>query len=277
MRPKVDGVWNLHNRLSKTELDFFIMLSSVVGVSGNPSQAAYVAASVFLDAFANYRNRQGLPAVTLDLGRIADIGFIAENEAARRGVRDLWSRDISGEEVMAMIKSAILTPLRQPGPGSSITGLKSWSPAADPVYLTPIFAHFRRAAMERVPKTNQAGGGGGATGRMREILRQAASVEEAAQKTCEGIMAKMSALLMIPLEDISSAKSMSEYGIDSLVAVEMRNWLLRELDSTLPILELLANVSLLQLSMKIVKKSKLVDPALLLEDGEVVYRCPKDG
>lgn len=90
-------------------------------------------------------------------------------------------------------------------------------------------------------------------------------------------MAKMSALLMIPLEDISSAKSMSEYGVDSLVAVEMRNWLLRELDSTLPILELLANVSLLQLSMKIVKMSKLVDPALLLENGEVVYRCPKDG
>ena len=174
---------------------------------------------------------------------------------------------------MAMIKSAILTPLRKHGPGSSISGLKGWSPAADPVYLTPIFAHFRRAAMERVAKLDREGGGsgdGGAAGRMREVLRKATSFEEAAQKACEGIIAKMSSLLMIPLEDISSEKSMSEYGMDSLVAVEMRNWLLRELDSTLPILELLANISLLQLSMKLVRKSKLVDPAVLLENGDVV-------
>lgn len=246
------------------------MLSSLVGLSGNPSQAAYNAANLFLDAFADYRNGQGLPAVTLDLGRIIEIGFVAENEAAMRGTRDLWSRSIGREEVMSMIKSAILTPLRQHGPGSSITGLKGWSPAADPVYLTPIFAHFRRAAMERVAKLDQEGGGVCAAGHMREILRKAKSVKEAAQKACEGIIAKMSSLLMIPLEDISSEKSMSEYGMDSLVAVEMRNWLLRELDSTLPILELLANVSLLQLSMKIVRKSKLVDPALLLENGEGV-------
>ena len=265
MRPKVDGVWNLHNRLSKTDLEFFIMLSSLVGLSGNPSQAAYNAANVFLDAFADYRNRQGLPAVTLDLGRIIEIGFVAENEAAMRGLRDLWSRSIGRDEVMAMIKSAVLTPLRRQGPGSSITGLKGWSPAADPVYLTPIFAHFRRAAMERVGKLNRAGDKGGASGHMHEVLRKASSLQEAAQTACDGIMAKMSSLLMIPPEDISPEKSMSEYGMDSLVAVEMRNWLLRELDSTLPILELLANISLQQLSMKIVRKSKLVNPALLLE------------
>ena len=68
---------------------------------------------------------------------------------------------------------------------------------------------------------------------------------------------------MLVVEDISSAKAMSEYGMDSLVAVEMRNWLFREMDSTVPILELLANNSLLQLSAKIVKRSKLVNPEIL--------------
>ena len=68
MRPKVDGIWNLHNRLSKVDLDFFIMLSSVIGLAGDASQAAYSSASVFQDAFADFRNTQGLPAVTLDLG-----------------------------------------------------------------------------------------------------------------------------------------------------------------------------------------------------------------
>ena len=82
------------------------------------------------------------------------------------------------------------------------------------------------------------------------------------------MMAKISVLLMIPLEDIKASRSMSEYGMDSLVAVEMRNWLFREMDATVPILELLANESLLQLSAKIVKRSKLANPAILGEGVE---------
>ncbi|MBE3046962.1 acyl carrier protein, partial [Candidatus Bathyarchaeota archaeon] len=47
------------------------------------------------------------------------------------------------------------------------------------------------------------------------------------------------------------------YGMDSLVAVEMRNWLFKEMDITVPILELLANQSLTHLTSKLVEKSKL--------------------
>ena len=83
------------------------------------------------------------------------------------------------------------------------------------------------------------------------------------QRTCDELSTKTATLLMIPLEEMSPSKSMSDYGMDSLVAVEMRNWLLRELDAALPILELMANTSLHQLSMKIVRKSKLVDPAIM--------------
>lgn len=82
--------------------------------------------------------------------------------------------------------------------------------------------------------------------------------------TCNTIIVKMSALLMVPLEDVSSSKSMSGYGIDLLVAVEMRNWLVRELDTTMLILELLANISLWELSRKIARKSKLVNPVILV-------------
>ena len=58
MKPKVDDIWNLHNALSMVDLDFFIMLSLVVGLAEDPSQAAYVSASVFQDAFADFRIRQ---------------------------------------------------------------------------------------------------------------------------------------------------------------------------------------------------------------------------
>ncbi len=263
MRPKVDGIWNLHNGLSKVDLDFFIMLSSVVGIAGDPSQAAYVSASVFQDAFADFRNRQGLPAVTLDLGKVVDIGIIAEKFLARRGVRGLWSRDLREEEVMAMIKSAIVWPLRPLGPSSVIIGLKAWTQAADPVFQTPLFSHFRRAGLKTTRTDDKEAST--TTPRIRTTLKQARSLEEAAQQICAELIPKTSRLLMIPVEDVSPLKSMSECGMDSLVAVEMRNWLLRELDAALPVLELMANTSLQELSMRIARASKLVNTGKLEE------------
>lgn len=73
INPKVQGSWNLHEIFPSTQLDFFIMLSSLVGVAGNVSQANYSAGGSFQDALARYRNARGLPAVTLDLG-ISSVG-----------------------------------------------------------------------------------------------------------------------------------------------------------------------------------------------------------
>ncbi|KAK9238572.1 hypothetical protein V1525DRAFT_387470 [Lipomyces kononenkoae] len=261
MRPKVDGIWNLHNRLSRTDVDFFIMLSSVVGLVGNPSQAAYVAASLFLDAFADFRNKLGLPAVSLDLGRVVGVGFVAENEAASRGVSKLWSRDIDEAELMALIASAMVAPRRTDGrPGASITALKPWAAAAGTAMDPPMFSHFRRAAMRKEAR----GAEGGLVARVRAVLREVTSLEEATRYVCDTVMEKMAALLMVPVRDISVSRSMTDYGMDSLVAVEMRNWLVREMDATVPILDLLANISLQELSMRIVQRSKVVNPAILV-------------
>ena len=149
MRPKIDGIWNLYNRFHESDLDFFVMLSSLVGTVGDPSQAAFVAASVFQDALVDYRNRQGLPAVTLDLGKVIDIGTVAERYAARRALINVWSCDLREGEVMDMIESAIVTQLRSHGSGSRIIGLRSWSPKADLVFQALRFSHFRRAAIGR--------------------------------------------------------------------------------------------------------------------------------
>lgn len=78
-QPKIQGTWNLHNLLPK-DLDFFIMLSSVVCVIGNAAQANYAAGNTYEDAFAKYRRDQGLAASTINVGIVADSAhFIAEN------------------------------------------------------------------------------------------------------------------------------------------------------------------------------------------------------
>lgn len=259
IRPKVNGTWNLHNKLP-SNMDFFIMLSSVSGVVGTVTQAAYAAAGSFMDAFAQYRHNLGLPATTLDLGMVLDVGYVADNEEVKTGLERQGFEGITGEEVTAMIEFAILNPQRKEHAGQTITGLGTWrSEGSHSSLVHPLFSHFRRLAFQSEDSGNH---GSSSEGKVRDLLRSAVSVDDATTKACNAIIGKMSTLLMIPTEDINPSNPMSAYGMDSLVAVEMRNWLFREMDSTVPILELLANNSLSQLSSKIVKRSKLVNPTI---------------
>ncbi|MGH8908050.1 MAG: SDR family oxidoreductase, partial [Egibacteraceae bacterium] len=85
MTPKVLGTWNLHEQTLDEPLDFFVLFSSVASVVGNPGQGNYAAANTFLDSFAAFRVAQGLPALTVNWGVIADVGYVARQ--AERGER----------------------------------------------------------------------------------------------------------------------------------------------------------------------------------------------
>ncbi|OBT76519.1 hypothetical protein VF21_05368 [Pseudogymnoascus sp. 05NY08] len=79
---KVTGTWNLHKattELLKQPLDFFTMLSSLLGFIGKEGQGNYAAANSFLDSFASYRQQQGLCSNTTNIGAIEDVGYVAED------------------------------------------------------------------------------------------------------------------------------------------------------------------------------------------------------
>ena len=81
--PKVKGAWNLHEAVADAghELDFFVFLSSMSGLNGQPGQANYAGANVFLDAFAQWRNKNGLAASSIQIGAVSDMGFAARDDA----------------------------------------------------------------------------------------------------------------------------------------------------------------------------------------------------
>lgn len=93
IEPKVHGAWNLHETLHDHPLDFFIMLSSVSGIVGNRGQAAYAAASTFLDSFAHFRASQTLPGTSIDLGVVSEIGYVAEKPGLQAGLDALTGGD----------------------------------------------------------------------------------------------------------------------------------------------------------------------------------------
>jgi acyl transferase domain-containing protein/acyl carrier protein len=75
MRPKVMGGWLLHQLLHDAPLDFSVLFSSAGSLLGQAGQGNYAAANAFLDALAHHRRAQGQPALTINWGAWADLGF----------------------------------------------------------------------------------------------------------------------------------------------------------------------------------------------------------
>ena len=107
LAPKVTGTWNLHRTLSNADLDFFLIFGSLSGWYGNRGQANYAAANTFLDSFAQYRRRLGLPTSLIALGPVEGIGQVSKDT---RLLKALHSRSIyllTERDVFDAIKIAL--------------------------------------------------------------------------------------------------------------------------------------------------------------------------
>ena len=79
LAPKLLGAWNLHAATRGMKLDYFILYSSGTTVVGNPGQANYVAANLYLESLAQYRRAIGLPALAVAWGAIKDVGVLTRH------------------------------------------------------------------------------------------------------------------------------------------------------------------------------------------------------
>jgi acyl transferase domain-containing protein/acyl carrier protein len=75
LAPKVIGAWNLHNQTLDISLDFFVLFSSAASLIGSYAQGNYAAANAFLDALALHRQSQGLPGLSINWGPWAESGM----------------------------------------------------------------------------------------------------------------------------------------------------------------------------------------------------------
>ncbi|KAJ5902691.1 hypothetical protein N7495_003219 [Penicillium taxi] len=253
---KVEGAWNLHESLSDSPLDFFVTLSSVAGVIGNRGQAAYAAANVFLDEFMEYRRSQGLPGTSIDLTAVSNAGYLAETDAKRlqEVLKNIGSDTMDEGEVLALLAAAITGDLAKSCAGQTITGLGLGGSLEHFWAQDAKFSVLYEAAQARLGTGSHREGGPAVA--LNTMLQNSPSKEAALQTCYEALAAKLAQVLVISMDDMDPSIAVASLGLDSLVAIEIRNWIAREANANVQVLELLSSGSLMALAEIILAKSQ---------------------
>lgn len=264
VKPKVDGAWNLHQQTLNQELDFFVMMSSVHGIFGNRGQSSTAAAHTFLDAFMQYRINLGLPAITVDLPIIEEVGYMAENSETMGMVSGIVYESVNETEFLSLIKLAIGgNPFSQDSAGAHrhhiITGLTVPSDQPLPFWMDDArFSHINQDnRVAETSKTSDSAAGGNEID-VRAALQAVDSRDQAVTVISKAILVKVSKLGMVPLDELSESSPLTEYGLDSISGIEIRNWIMRDLGAVMGLQDLLSIPTIADLSRKIAEQTKLL-------------------
>ncbi|HKB52294.1 MAG TPA: type I polyketide synthase, partial [Solirubrobacterales bacterium] len=223
--PKADAAWHLHELTRDAELSAFVAFSSAAATFGNPGQGNYAAANSFLDALAQRRRAEGLPAISIAWGlwettsaMTEDLGEVGRKRLERKGVGALTE-----EQGLALFDAAL-------GADRSLAvairiqsqGLRSLASVG---VLPPIFSGLIRTPRRRAAEASSA---------LREHLATL-SGEERERALLELVRSQVAAVLgHESADEIGPGKAFQDLGFDSLSAVELRNRLAMVIDMTLP-------------------------------------------
>ncbi|KAI1176151.1 hypothetical protein F4777DRAFT_578200 [Nemania sp. FL0916] len=241
--PKVAGTWNLHRQFG-SDLEFFIMLSSLTGVLGNSSQSNYTAGGAFQDALARYRVAHGLPAVAIDLGLVSSVGYVTKHKSIHARLARIGYLPLSERQLLRAIETAILDPAPQVLVGLDVGPGPHWDE-----HNTSSLAHEPRFSALR-PRQSAISTSIGSTksDSLAGKLAAASSLDEASDLVLEELITNLANIFMITADDIMPSKPPAAYGVDSLVAVELRNMLVLRAGSEVSIFDIMQSPSLAALS-----------------------------
>ena len=256
LAPKVQGSQVLDELFYDSALEFFIMFSSLAAIVGNSGQSNYHAANMFMTSLAYQRRARGSPASIIHIAMLLGVGYVA------RAVDKYESTLMSKFKYMAISETGFhdifaeaIVAGRPNTSGAEtveiITGLNQDSEA--PWHDNPRFSHYRQeqGVTDKAGKKQST-----AVADMRGRLAEAKSDEEVLQIVTDGLSKKLELILQISGDKIDKEASLISLGIDSLVAVEIRSWFVKELNFDMPVLKLLGDTQLTALCKDVVGSLK---------------------
>lgn len=257
LRPKLNGAWILHRLLADEPLDFFVMFSSATSMLGQFGQANYAAGNSFMDMLAHYRRAQGLPATSINWAGWAEIGM-----AVQTGSEESLTQNGMGL-IQPQQGLEILSRLMQHHPTQIGVLPINWNEWRETKY--PFYAEFEenlraegRAEEAEIDETI-----------LQELLLL--GTEAARLNLIEShLKDKLGRIMRLEPDELIPTQPLDMLGMDSVMAVELKNNIEDKFGVPLSMVDLLQGSSISDLAGQILSRLNLEDAtiALLLEQVE---------
>ncbi|KAK2054714.1 hypothetical protein LY76DRAFT_638245 [Colletotrichum caudatum] len=247
LRPKVLGSRALLRQFP--HLDFFIIFSSVLGVTGAPGQANYTAAGAYQDALTSHARSRGVAATTIDLSMLQSVGHVAGHRSissrlARNGIVMLQEA-----EMHSILDHTLAAGGRSTGPPQVVTGIGhggSSGAAFDKGWITDARFTALQGRKSLARHESAAAASPEQSWSLREALPRDLGPQELARRILEALAQELRR--MFGSADVDVSRDLTAHGVDSLVAVEIRNWLAAQTGVGLSVLDLIQAPSLTDLA-----------------------------
>ncbi|MFF3241521.1 type I polyketide synthase, partial [Micromonospora sp. NPDC002931] len=232
--PKSAAAVHLDELTRDLDLDAFVLFSSVAGTTGNAGQGAYGAANAFLDALAERRRAAGLPALSVAWGAWSGAGLPADNERAQQRLRRGGMVGMDPE----LAVEALARALRR-GDATAVIADIDWprfAPAFTLVRRSPLLGDLPEVAEAARPAEpeNAEEGAADAPSALARRLAGLSPAERAAALLDLVRQCAATALGYGSPDDVPATQPFRDLGLDSLTAVDMRNFLATATDLRLP-------------------------------------------
>ena len=238
LRPKMIGSWLLHRLLENVPLDFFVLFSSAGSVLGQPGQGNYAAANAFLDALAHHRRAQGQPALSINWGAWSGLGFADTPGGKRLAARlaFLGIKSIAPGQALEVLERLLRQGATQVAAVPVDWGrYRQFYPAGTE---SPLLSELAREEADNSPQADLPG-----EKRSALLAAEPAERRQLLQSYLTELVARV---LGLSASKLDVQQPLSNLGLDSLMAVELKNRIAVDLGVNVPMVTFLSGPSVEQ-------------------------------
>ncbi|VUC29994.1 unnamed protein product [Clonostachys rosea] len=278
---KVGGTLALERAFASPDLDFFLLMSSAVTIVGTSGQGNYNAGNAVLDALAHVRKEAKSHFMSVNIGLIEDTtSHVANLEAWTRSLARAGLKPVGPDEFTRFFDHILGTISTKTSSsedrrihhamfgfdGESLLGTTSQNATCRSALFTHVFD--AKLASKSTQETSDSGRA------PRTLAEALESGESASHFISNAIADRLARLISADSTGIDQeSRSILELGLDSLVAIELRNWIVAQFDAPLQSSEILTNQTIHALAEKVLARSSIAT-LTSSDDSDLVAETP---
>ncbi|KAF1995549.1 hypothetical protein P154DRAFT_610722 [Amniculicola lignicola CBS 123094] len=242
--PKYLGTVNLMQVFGDYNLDFFMFGSSLSGIIGNPGQANYAAGNTYQDGIAQHKpvanwNR----CISLDMAVLSDTNVVSREQEAKLSKRGM--RSISNDAILPFLEYTMSSDLGKTSE-QILVGMDINSASYQNRILyskNAMFSHLFTLNQEMVNSSQTPMASKSALEQLKsmQINESPSGLQEL---MVSALTEKLASLVALNLDNIKTTIPIANLGLDSLIAIELKNWISKALHTPVQTSEILDSLSI---------------------------------